>query len=358
MSKIMFSFMICCNLTGFCVYADYIKGSSAKLVYIENLHILETALQNKQTLEKHLLQYAINAQERQTGDTALHYLSNKTADIYQALASSLQITDPHFNLKFLNLSSANPYLTRQYEQTRDLIEYLLVQDASPYIKNKKGNTVIDSQGFSLYIKQVLKTYSPSADKVIYKVYLAGPEVFLPFYQKIRDFLQVQVLLFNEYHLKSAEYHIQGLFPSDESQIDSYPEYFTVGSEIYKRNRRLMQASHAIIANMIEHDGSSMDVGTAYEIGEMVQAKKTVVGYYDKSIYHLQYETDITEQKIYSSPEDLVYEHQDFSRGYLKIPDNLMVLMATLSSNEEIQFPASSWEALFVLKAKWDSKTKR
>ncbi|MDE0091730.1 MAG: hypothetical protein OXN83_00400, partial [Oligoflexia bacterium] len=105
---------------------------------------------------------------------------------------------------------------------------------------------------------------------------------------------------------------------------------------------------------------SMDVGTAYEIGEMVHAQKTVVGYYDEKIYHLQYEAHseyarrpIEDLAPYS--EGLPQNSSLYFRN-LKIPDNLMVIMATLSSEEEgIQIPTSSWEALFVLKSKLDTK---
>ena len=356
MSKIMVSFIICCNLAGFYVYANpFMNEPSAKLELIENFYILETALQNQKTLEEHLQRYSIDAQELQTGDTALHYLSDKIAHIHQTIVSSSLYSVQE---TLLSLQNINPYLNRQYEQKRELVEYVIVQGASPYIKNKKGDKVIDSRGFGLYVNSILETHSPDTNKIIYKVYLAGHEVFLPFYEKVSNFLQAQVLLFNKYHLRDSEYHIQGLFPPDESKISSYSEYFTVGTEIYKRNRELMNSSHAIIANMTRHDGSSMDVGTAYEIGEMVRAKKTVVGYYDEKIYHLQYEDSVATQKNYSSPEDLVYEHKSFSFRYLEIPDNLMVLIATLSSNEEIQVPSSSWEALFVLKTKLDSRAKQ
>ncbi|MCZ0933321.1 MAG: nucleoside 2-deoxyribosyltransferase, partial [Oligoflexia bacterium] len=184
---------------------------------------------------------------------------------------------------------------------------------------------------------------------------AGPEVFLPFYEKVSRFLQAQTLLFNEYHLKDSNYHIQGLFPSDESDIGSYSDYFKAGTEIYNKNRSLMSSSHAIIANMTRHGGSSMDVGTAYEIGEMVQAQKTVVGYYDEKIYHSHYSEEVVRRDFTPSSEDASYNQEDLILEPLEIPDNLMVFMATLSPQEEIKIPSSSWEALFVLKAKLDTK---
>ena len=352
MVKVISFFVICFYLMAFNFYAyPFYKKPSSKLEYVENLYILETALTNKESLKEHLQKYSTNAQELKTGDTALHVLSNKMAGIHHVLISSAQVPGELSSVRI-----SHPYLETEYNEKKEMVEYLILQDASPYIRNKKGEKAIESEGFDLYVNQVLETYSSDPDKKIYKVYLAGPEVFLPFYEKVSRFLKTQVSLFNQYHLQNSDYHIEGLLPSDESGFNSYREYFKAGTQIYDKNRALMHSSHAIIANMIRHNGSSMDVGTAYEIGEMVQAQKTVVGYYDEKIYHLQYESHFNQTKLYpSSGEDLISNERALSFRDLEVPDNLMVVMATLSSTEEIQFPTSSWEALFVLKSKLDSK---
>ena len=348
MKKIIFSFIIYCNLAVIHVYAyPFPQKPTSKSIYIENTYILESALENKQSLEIFLKKYSVNAQEIETGDTALHALSQSMKDIHQVLISSAQM--PEFVVKN---QLKNPFMENKYIKLQEMTEFLVIQNASPYIKNKKGEKVIESAGFNLYINHVLKNNTLNSNKTIYKVYLAGPEVFLPFYENISRFLQAQVSLFNKYHLKDSDYHIQGLVPPDESKMNS--DYFKAGSRIYKQNRALMHSSHAIIANMMKYRDSSMDVGTAYEIGEMVQAKKTVVGYYDEKIYHFQSEESFTQYQ-FPHQQDLNHNQAHISE-HLNFPDNLMVIMATVSEDEEFKIPLSSWEALNVLKSKLDSKT--
>ena len=355
MSKVIFVLVI--SLTAFSAYTDSLTNNTAeKLEYVENLYILKTAVKDQKSLEKHLKKYSTDAQELQTGDTALHFLSDKLEEIHKALTSYSELPVAYsITGKYVTNQASNPYLEAEYGEKRDLVEYLVIQGASPYIKNKQGEKVIESQGFDLYISHILDTQTIDTNKRVYKVYLAGPEVFLPFYEQVSRFLQTQTLLFNKYRLKDSDYHIQGVFPLDESNMNSYSDYFKIGTEIYKQNRSLMNSSHAIIANMTRHRGFSMDVGTAYEIGEMVQAQKTVVGYYDEKIYHAHYKEEIVKRNLPPSSTDANHNREGLILEPLKIPDNLMVFMATLSSQEEIKIPSSSWEALFVLKAKLDSK---
>ena len=341
------------------VYAhSQIDKPTYKIEYVENVFILNNAVKHKDNLEIHLEQYSVDAQEMRTGNTALHSLCNQLEEVHQNMINHSQVIsappvqENHTGEEPIIVSYK--YLETEYEEIKEMIEYLIVRGASPYIKNNNGQRVIESKGFDLYVSYVLDTHSPNFDKTVYKVYLAGPEVFLPIYNKVSRFLNTQVLLFNKYHLKDSDYHIQGVFPPNESEVQSYSDYFEVGTEIYSQSRRLMNSSHAIIANMTQFKGSSMDVGTAYEIGEMVHAQKTVVGYYDEKIYHLHYQEEITTtQEPESYTEAINYKAQTLRK--LEIPDNLLVIMATLSS-EHIQVPSSSWEALFVLKSKLDNKT--
>ena len=352
MEKIIFSFIICCNLLFIKAYAYYpFPNTEIKLSYIESVHILESALQDKASLEAFLKKYSVNSTELKTGDTALHSLSNQIEGIHHVLISSAQL--PNKALK--NQSERNNLLTKEYAEKKEMMEFLILENASPYIKNKKGEQVVLSHGFSLYMDHVLGREDVESDKKIYRVYLAGPEVFLPFYEQISRFLEVQVSLFNKHHLKDSDYHIKALFPANESEVNSYENYFEEGSKIYNKNRALMHSSHAIIANMTRHRDSSMDVGTAYEIGEMVHAKKTVVGYYDEKSYHFEETEDMTHYNAFLHPGVNNYNQENILE-HLEVPDNLMVIMSTVSNYQDFKVPLSSWEALQVLKVKLDSKT--
>ena len=357
MEKAVIALIIFCNMVGLSGYAEELS----KLEYIENSFILERAVKNTDSLSKHLERYTADAQELKTGNTVLHLLSFELEQIHLAMKDYSK----NFQLIDIMDYTKNQYLENKYREKQDLIEYLIVQGAHPYIKNKKGERIMDSKGFDLYVSYVLKTQTLNPNKKIYDVYLAGPEVFLPTYEKVSRFLKTQILLFNKYHLKDSNYHIQGVFPIGESEKGAYSGYFQSGTEIYKKNKSLMDSSHAIIANMTRHKESSMDVGTAYDVGAMAQAQKTVIGYYNENIYHLYSDgNEELEKESSDSAEDFlfykdryVYGQKALLSGNLKMPDHLMVVTETLFSNWKIQTPSSSWEALFALKSKLDINEK-
>jgi len=87
-----------------------------------------------------------------------------------------------------------------------------------------------------------------------KVYLAGPEVFLP----------------NAVEIGAAKKRIcaahglEGLFPLDKQQPSLPPA--ELAAAIYHANIGLMLSADAVIANLTPFRGHAMDTGTAFEIG--------------------------------------------------------------------------------------------
>lgn len=107
-----------------------------------------------------------------------------------------------------------------------------------------------------------------------KIYLAGPEVFLP------DPISAGA------HLKTicSENSAIGLFPMDNCVP---PEIFnpplntsapTIATWIRQKNMDMISSCDGIIANMTPFRGVSMDAGTAYEMGVAAALGKVVVGY--------------------------------------------------------------------------------
>lgn len=101
-----------------------------------------------------------------------------------------------------------------------------------------------------------------------RIYLAGPEVFLP------DALKVgagKVAL-------CARYGFEGVFPLDAS-LDlaglAKPEQ---ARAIFAANEALMRTCDALIANLTPFRGVSMDSGTAFEVGFMRALGRPVLGY--------------------------------------------------------------------------------
>ncbi len=92
-----------------------------------------------------------------------------------------------------------------------------------------------------------------------RIYLAGPEVFLP------DGLREQVESSKKAILE--EFGLTGLVPSDntpELEGASHPAFL-----IYQANRELMNQSQGLLANLTPFRGPSADVGTVFELGYMI-----------------------------------------------------------------------------------------
>lgn len=101
-----------------------------------------------------------------------------------------------------------------------------------------------------------------------KVYLAGPEVFLP------DAAEIG----RRKKAICARYGLEGLFPLDKEVEAASNTPYQFASAIYQANISLMLSADAIIANMTPFRGPSMDVGTAFEIGFCTARNLPVFGY--------------------------------------------------------------------------------
>ena len=289
--------------------------------------MIKKALLNTGSLKQHLKKQNINAQETRTGSTLLHYaVFNKFPE----------------------------------KQQNRMIEQLIIHGASPYIKNKKGERAILSPIFKRYINQVLKIHKLAPGKKVCNVYLAGPEVFLPFSLSAGNFIKAQTLLFNLYHLKKSPYHIQGIYPFDSGYVPKNLD-FQDGLNIYKGDVAIMNRSRAVLANMVKFRGPGMDGGTAFEMGYMTAQKKIVVGYYDETPYfdkpqkNRAYTIKVEEEigPLHKGPLNLTYDKNNLLVEPFEMPDNLMMVSPTLGKNNKLQIADSSWQALFVLKKRLD-----
>jgi nucleoside 2-deoxyribosyltransferase len=98
-----------------------------------------------------------------------------------------------------------------------------------------------------------------------KIYLAGPDVFLP------DAVEIgrrKVAI-------CASYRLSGLYPLD-NVIDRAAA--DVSLIIFKGNEAMMDAADAIIANLTPFRGPGADPGTVYELGYMAGRGKLCLGY--------------------------------------------------------------------------------
>jgi nucleoside 2-deoxyribosyltransferase len=98
-----------------------------------------------------------------------------------------------------------------------------------------------------------------------KVYLAGPDVFLP---DAIDVGRQKVDL-------CARYGLTGLFPLDNA-IE--PAAKDISPQIFRNNEALMNEADIIIANLTPFRGPGADAGTVYELGYMAGHGKLCLGY--------------------------------------------------------------------------------
>jgi len=166
-----------------------------------------------------------------------------------------------------------------------------------------------------------------------KIYLAGPEVFLP------DPLAAGAAKKEI----CARHGLQGVFPLDEKLdlTDLTPK--KSGLHISQMNERLMRDSAALIANMTPFRGPSMDVGTAFEMGFARALGLPVLGYTNVAELFLHRSIAATGAR---QQDDRWIDDEDMSLEDFSMTDNLMLDGAVLASGFEIFAQATPPETRF------------
>lgn len=99
-----------------------------------------------------------------------------------------------------------------------------------------------------------------------KIYLAGPEVFLP-----------NALEIGDVHKRlCTHYGFQGLFPLDNTITGTNPK--AISEAIYRANKAMIEECDSVIANLSPFRGPEPDSGTVWEVGYAQGLGKKVVAY--------------------------------------------------------------------------------
>lgn len=101
-----------------------------------------------------------------------------------------------------------------------------------------------------------------------RIYLAGPEVFLP---DPIEAGRIKCAL-------AAEYGLDGVYPLDASLDLAGLDKHAQATLISGSNEDLMRGCDAVIANLTPFRGASADAGTAFEVGFMRALGRPVLGY--------------------------------------------------------------------------------
>jgi nucleoside 2-deoxyribosyltransferase len=102
----------------------------------------------------------------------------------------------------------------------------------------------------------------------FKVYLAGPEVFL---SNASEVLSQKIAICERFGLV-------GLAPVDDGTASMQPTQRAAAMAICRGNVSVMDQADAVIANITPFRGPHMDPGTAFELGYCAAKGKTIICY--------------------------------------------------------------------------------
>ena len=144
-----------------------------------------------------------------------------------------------------------------------------------------------------------------------KVYLAGPDVFLP-----------DAVVVGRRKVEACARHgLTGLYPLDNAvDIDDRD----ASMQIFRGNEAMMNEADAIIANLTPFRGPGADAGTVYELGYMAGRGRLCLGYTnDPSIYadRVRQFTEVT------SRGGRLIDAQGLTVEDFGLADNLMMIHA-------------------------------
>ena len=154
-----------------------------------------------------------------------------------------------------------------------------------------------------------------------RVYLAGPEVFLPNAREVGT----------EKCRVAAEAGFKGVFPLDNTLDLADLGKAEQARRISQANEGLMRLCDALIANLTPFRGASMDAGTAFEVGFMRALGRPVAGYTNAPHDYLERATLVRTGP--ALPFDADHPHvaiEDFG-----LAENLMIEVAILASGGSV-----------------------
>ncbi len=101
-----------------------------------------------------------------------------------------------------------------------------------------------------------------------KIYLAGPDVFLP----------NPIEKANTLKETCRKYGFEGVFPLDSALDLAGMSQYDAAMAIYRANIKFIDDCEVVIANITPFRGVNMDTGTAFEMGYAASQGKLIVGY--------------------------------------------------------------------------------
>lgn len=144
-----------------------------------------------------------------------------------------------------------------------------------------------------------------------KIYLAGPDVFLPDADEIgRRKAEI-----------CARFGLTGLYPLDHAIDLTAPD---ASRQIFCGNEAMMDRADAIIANLTPFRGAGADPGTVYELGYMAGRRKFCLAYSNDGT---TYADRVTRFMNVTSEDGRLVDAQGLTVEDFGLADNLMMIHA-------------------------------
>jgi nucleoside 2-deoxyribosyltransferase len=158
-----------------------------------------------------------------------------------------------------------------------------------------------------------------------KVYLAGPDVFLP---NARELTACKQRICREHGLEA-------LSPVDVETTPALRRGPGRGWSISRRNEHLMRDCDVLIANMTPFRGPSLDVGTAFEMGFMRGLDRPVLGYTNEATDFLQRTLEWLGTRWSKLPDGRLTDADGMLIECYRLAENLMIEGAVRSSGAKV-----------------------
>ena len=144
-----------------------------------------------------------------------------------------------------------------------------------------------------------------------KIYLAGPDVFLP------DAVEIG----RQKAAICAAHGLTGLYPLDNAIDLASPD---ASRQIFCGNEAMMDEADAIIANLTPFRGAGADPGTVYELGYMVGRRKFCLAYSNDGT---TYADRVGRSTHVNSEDGRLVDTQGLTVEDFGLVDNLMMIHA-------------------------------
>ena len=189
------------------------------------------------------------------------------------------------------------------------------------------------------MKRTAKTQTtlgpPSKRGHALRIYLAGPEVFLP----------NASIIFDQKKEMCAKNGFEGVCPFDvDADVSKLPKS-KAGIQIGQNNEELIQSCTIVIANLTPFRGPSADVGTVYECGFARARGLVVFGYTHSTLQYFARTVAWLKDSLRKGKDGQYRDANGMAIEDFDLSDNLMIPAGIAGSGGKVivtKVPKSKW----------------